>query len=186
MRKRRQSKARNARKVILVICEGETEATYVELLRRHYRLPITIKSRIVGNRISRRLVAQLLEEERLSGNEDSIIVYIYDGDIKLVVDKLRQLKGEIILSHPCIELWYLLHKQNHSREISSKDVSKLLENTLPLWNGYTKGVLTEKQKDFLLANQEEASNRAKLLEIDTNPSTNMYRFLEILEKEKKG
>lgn len=55
MRERRYKKARKPRKVFLVVCEGETEEDYVNILKRHYRLPITIKTKVSGNAVSIRL-----------------------------------------------------------------------------------------------------------------------------------
>lgn len=186
MRKRHYGRIRNPRQIILVICEGESEAAYVDLLRKHYRLPITIKSKILGNKINKRLVKQILSQESLTGNEDSRVIYMYDSDVESIIEKLKQLDGTLIISNPCIELWYLLHHQDHSRFSSSKEIVKRLENSLSLWNGYTKGKLTDGQKEFLLNNSEGAVNRAKSLNSFINPSTNMYKFLEILDSEKNA
>ena len=184
MSRRTQNKKRNPRRVILVICEGETEAAYVSLFRRHYRLPITIKSKIVGNKINKRLINQILAEEGLKGENDSYVLFMYDSDVEPVIEKLRQLEGLLVISNPCIEFWYLLHHQEHSRFTSAKEVLKILKNSSPIWTSYSKGTLTEKQKEILLKNQEVASTRARILNPDANPSTNMYQFLEILEIEK--
>lgn len=186
MRKRKFYKARNPRRIILVICEGETEAAYVDMLRKHYRLPITIKSKIVGNRVNNRMVKQILTEEGLLNESDSHVVYMYDSDIVATVEKLKLLKGTLILSNPCIELWFLLHLQNHSRPVNSREILKILEDSSPVWFSYTKGTLTNKQKEILLERRSEAIERAKLLSFEGNPSTNMYQFLEILESEKKA
>lgn len=181
MRKRQYGKIRTPRKIILVICEGETEAAYVELLRRHYKLPITIKSKIIGNKINRRLIGQILSQEGLNGNEDTRIIYMYDYDVESVCDKLRQLEGTLVVSNPCIELWYLLHIQNYSRCSSSKEVINKLMYSSPVWEGYVKGSLTTGQKELLLENRNLAIGRAKLLNEPTNPSTTIYLFLEILD-----
>lgn len=186
MRKRKYEKSRRPRRVILVLCEGETEAAYVDVLRKHYRIPITVKSKIVGSKVNERLVNKLLKEEGLYGNDESIVVFMYDADVKEVVIKLKALKGNLILSNPCIEFWYLLHCQSYSRALSSKEAAKILEKSLPVWMGYAKGVLTSGQREFLLNSHKLASSRAKILEPESNPSSNMYLFLEILESEKKA
>lgn len=73
MRKRLSKNERSPKPVILVICEGETEEKYVEFLKWIFRLPITIRSKIAGNRISSRLVNRFIEELNLSDKGDSNI-----------------------------------------------------------------------------------------------------------------
>ncbi len=60
MRKRKISKKKEPRTVFLVICEGETEREYVEILKLWYRLPVVIKTRVSGNKINQRLVDQYI------------------------------------------------------------------------------------------------------------------------------
>ena len=60
MRERRFKKARQPKKVFLVVCEGETEEEYVNMLKRHYRLPISIKTKVSGNAVNPRLVNQYM------------------------------------------------------------------------------------------------------------------------------
>lgn len=50
--KREKNAPMRMRKIILVICEGETEESYVNLLKRWYKLPIRIVSRVAGTRVS--------------------------------------------------------------------------------------------------------------------------------------
>lgn len=56
MRERRFKKSRQPKKVFLVVCEGETEEEYVNMLKRHYRLPIAIKTKVSGNAVNLRLI----------------------------------------------------------------------------------------------------------------------------------
>ena len=46
---------------------------------------------------------------------------------------------------------------------------------------YKKGVLSEDEKTVLAANRDVAIKRAKLLEEYDNPSTTIYRLLELLK-----
>ena len=63
-------KKRMPRRVFLVICEGDTEETYVEALKQHFRLPIAIKTKVSGNKINARLVAQYIKELGLAKDDD--------------------------------------------------------------------------------------------------------------------
>ena len=85
MRERINKKKRTPKRIILAICEGETEAAYIELLKRHYRLPVVIKSKIAGNKISQRLVSQYVNELGLSKKDDCIVFFIYDMDIQDII-----------------------------------------------------------------------------------------------------
>ncbi|MCM1141019.1 MAG: RloB family protein [Muribaculum sp.] len=186
MRVRKFKKTRAAHRVFLVICEGETEENYVNALKQFFRLPITIKTKVSGNAISRRLVENYVQELGIADKSDYEIFYIYDSDVDVVVDKLLKLpEGTLILSNPCIELWYLLHMKDHNRFRDSKAIVKDLINSHNAWRNYCKGTLSVEQRNILLNNHEVASMRSKRLNWHENPSTNMYAFLEALKAENR-
>ena len=60
---------------------------------------------------------------------------------------------------------------------SKKCIQKLQRFT----KDYKKGVLSEEEKNVLAANRDVAIKRAKLLEEYDNPSTTIYRLLELLK-----
>ena len=62
MRERRSKKTRNPKRVFLVLCEGETEKEYVEILKRHFRLPVAIKTKVRGCKINERLINSYVKE----------------------------------------------------------------------------------------------------------------------------
>lgn len=181
MRERKFKKKRNPRKVYLVICEGETEKAYVETLRRHYRLPVTIKTKVSGNSINARLIGQYVAELGVDSSDDYCIFFIYDADVQCVADKLATLPGTAILTNPCIELWYVLHVREHNRAVDSYEVMKNLMNSHPVWKNYMKGHLTNEQTDMLLKNYKSAIFRSEKLSWPLNPSSNMGTFINALE-----
>lgn len=185
MRERRYKKARTPRRVFLVICEGETEKTYVEALKQHFRLPITIKTRISGNAINKRLITQYLTELGLDKNDISNVFKIYDADDDIIVRKLLELPGATILTNPCIEFWYLIHSMEWSRQLISGNAVRELKAAHEVWSNYSKGTLHATQQEFLLTHYREACKRAKKLPWHRNPSSNMHLFIETLEREKK-
>lgn len=186
MRTRRFKKAREPRKIFLVICEGETEKTYVELLRQHYRLPITIKTKVSGNAINKRLVVQYCKEMNLESHDDYMVFFMYDCDVEDIVEKLKKLEGTLLLSNPCIEFWFLLHLKDWSSSLSSFQAVKNLILSHPDWANYEKGKLTAKQREILLSEKMKAVSRAERFPYFSNPSTNINKFIEILKKEKNG
>lgn len=183
MRERRYKKTRKPHKVFLVVCEGESEEEYVNLLRRHYRLPITIKTKVSRNAVSSRLVSQYLKELGLTKNDDCRVFFIYDADVDCIVNKLLNLPGTAILSNPAVELWYLLHSKDHRRYIQSDSIVNELMSSHPVWNSYVKGRLTMDQERHLLANKEAASLKSKRMVWPANPSSNMHEFIKALEDE---
>lgn len=60
---------------------------------------------------------------------------------------------------------------------SKKCIQKLQSFT----KDYKKGVLSEEEKNVLAANRDVAIKRAKLLEEYDNPSTTIYKLLELLK-----
>lgn len=185
MRTRKFKKSRGARRVFLVICEGETEEAYVNVLKQHFRLPITIKTKISGNAINKRLVAQYVQELGVSDRDEYQIFYVYDSDVVQVVEKLLNLpEGTAILSNPCIELWYLLHHREYNRLRSSKEIVKDLTDCDNVWKNYSKGFLSREQQKVLLSNFEFAISRSRKLKWHENPSSNMHQFIEALKAEK--
>lgn len=185
MRERRFSKKHIPHRLFLVICEGETERAYVERLKLEYRLPIAIRTKVSGNRINARLVAQYVRELGVGDDMECSIFFIYDGDVPSVVANLKKIDGVLILSSPCIELWFLLHSKDCRGTLDSKSAVKELGLSHPVWASYTKGMISDQQNEVLKLRRGDAIARAMRLSYPENPSSNMYVFIQALEKEKK-
>lgn len=184
MRERRFKKARKPHKIFLVVCEGESEEEYVNTLRQHYRLPITIKTKVSGNAICNRLVKQYVKELGLSKDDDCRIFYIYDADVACVAEKICSLPGSVILTNPAIELWFLLHSRDLKRSVKSDELIRMLISDHPVWKSYAKGKLSLDQKSHLMVFCKDAAARAEKLKWHENPSSNMHVFIDALEAEK--
>ena len=184
MRSRRFSRPVRPREVFLVLCEGETEKAYIEILKRHYRLPIVVKTKVSGAGITERLVRQYVKEISIDKTDICRVFYVYDCDVEAVRDKIVRLDGTAILSNPCIELWFVLHAKDHRSHISSGTIVKHLQSSHPIWNSYCKGKITPEQAGFLLSQRAEAAKRASTLSWPDNPSSNMTVFIDALESAK--
>lgn len=185
MRKRERQHVRTIRTLYLVICEGETERAYVEMLKRRYRVPITIKTKVSGASINPRLLARYIQELGIGASDSCEVFFIYDADVQNVVDRLRSLEGHTIFTNPCIELWFLLHARSHTRAIASAQVVAELIGSHPVWAGYEKGKLTSKQTDYLIGGMALAIERAKRLTPGGNPSSDIPEFIAAIEKGEK-
>lgn len=90
MARERKSTPRKMRPQFLVLCEGETEENYVNFLRQYYRLPIKIVSKIIGSKISQKIVNRYKKD--LTGSEESIkTFFMYDADLPEVVENLKKM-----------------------------------------------------------------------------------------------
>lgn len=176
--KAKQRISRKTNPVIFVFCEGKTEEQYVKLLRVHFRVTIKIISKVVGTKITPRLINAHLTEYGYTP-QDSIF-YLYDGDREDIGRTLKNIsQGIVLLSTPCIELWFLLHYGSYKRESKSEDVVKELNRSCP---DYTKGVISENLKNTLKERWTIATERAIKLPEGTNPSTSVYKFIQHLNE----
>ena len=179
MSRRTASKQKETKPLFWVFCEGETEKEYVIFLRSRYRIPIKIKIKIAKSNISDTYIKSFKEKGFTHDKDRNFLMY--DADVKDVVEKLKKLQNtELLLSNPCIELWFLLHYQNQTASIKTKDCVQNLKN---MNHFYKKGTIDPLKNQFT-EKCSEACSRAKQLDPDKNPSSNIYQFIEALEKVK--
>jgi len=178
---KRISKGKIINPAFFVFCEGETEEAYVKYLRSTYRLPIEIKSKIAGNDITSRYINDF-KKQNFNLRDDKTFL-VYDWDVAAMKQRLLGIKDAYLLySNPCFELWYLLHFQNQTANLTSEECVSKLKNYN---NSYKKGALDEKLKSKLADNKGKAISIAKRLAEFCNPSTTVYKLVEELEEIKK-
>jgi len=85
----RKSKGKEIRPTFFVFCEGESEEAYISFIRRIYRVPFTIKSKVAKNSISQEYVSRILKP--LQKHEKDKYFLMYDLDVREMLEKLRQL-----------------------------------------------------------------------------------------------
>ncbi len=181
--KREPSPSMRMRKIALVICEGETEAGYINLLKSWYKSPIRIVSHIEGTKITPSLVEKRTRELKISQLDKVRAFLMYDMDVQSVNEKLLKCKAEMLLSNPCFELWLLLHSKNQKTAINTDALIKELKKSAPVWRTYSKSVFTDTQKAFLKSNTDVAVARAMKLCEYQNPSTGIYKLIEMLSSD---
>lgn len=71
--------------------------------------PFKIIPKVEGGKITQHLIRTRCREVKISRNEDIQVFLMYDMDRPDITAKLLQLKAHLLLSNPCIELWFLLH-----------------------------------------------------------------------------
>ncbi len=178
-KKRNIGRPRKMKPVVLVICEGETEKEYITFLRGKYRFPIEIK--ILGDDINNRIVEKVKNAVKLNGKDIIRTFLMYDRDVPSINNIVDGIKGELLCSNPCVELWFILHITDQLSEISSNSCINLLKMQNDTWNKYKKSSFTDKQKTCLWNNRLQAAERAKKLKHFNNPSSTVYRLIDYLE-----
>lgn len=176
-RKIRLSKEKQMKPNFFVFCEGKTEIAYIKFLRSLYRVPIQVIPKKSKSNISKDDIENS-KRDYVTTNQDKTFL-MFDLDVAGVLEHLQKIPdAELLVSNPCVELWFLLHYQEQkSKSTSKKCIQKLQSFT----KDYKKGVLSEEEKNVLAANRDVAIKRAKLLEEYDNPSTTIYRLLELLK-----
>ena len=159
-----------------VFCEGETEIAYVKFLRSLYRAPIQVIPKKGKSNISEEYI-ECSKNEYVRTEQDKVFL-MYDLDVDGILEQLQKIpNAELLVSNPCVELWFLLHYQEQKSEISSDMCIKKLQK---FSNEYKKGILSEEEKTFLAEKKDLAIERAKKLAEFQNPSTTVYKLLVML------
>ena len=178
--RREKAPDKRMRKIALVICEGETEENYINLLKRWYKSPVRIVSHVEGTKINQSLVDKRTKELKISALDKVDTFLMYDMDVAAVNEKVTACKAKLLLSNPCFEIWLLLHVKDQKSSISTDAVLKELKKSDNVWHNYNKSVYTDTQKAFLNDHIVVAIDRAKALKEFQNPSTNIYTLVEVL------
>ena len=176
-RKARISKGKQMKPNFFVFCEGETEIAYVKFLRSLYRAPIQVIPKKGKSNISEDYIERSKNEYVRTGQDR--VFLMYDLDVDGMLEHLLKIpNAELLVSNPCIELWFLLHYQEQKVEITSE---KCIQKLHKVTKGYRKGGLSEEEKKVLAENRELAVERAKKLAEYHNPSTTVFKLLEKLK-----
>lgn len=182
-RNRRPSRGKKIKPHFWVFCEGQTEEAYVCYLRSRYRVPIEIVPKVIGSNIDERKIRGYKKGKPV--HEKDIDFLLYDADVPAVLDRLRIISNvTLLISNPTIELWFLLHYKNQISNINSSNC--ITEISQRNRNRYKKGVIDNKLAIKLLDKSQEACKRAKKLTVPNNPSSTVYKLIEILEEIKKS
>ena len=173
----RKSKGKTMKPNFFVFCEGESEVAYISYLRSQYRVPIQIIPRKSDSNISIRYIENCKRDYIETENDKTFLMF--DLDVDGMLEHLQSIPNAVLLvSNPCIELWYLLHFEECHTELTQNACIKKLKRHL---EHYTKGNLALNEKQQLYEKTSEAVARSKALKPYNNPSTTIYKIIELLE-----
>jgi len=185
---------RNAKKRILVVCEGSTEKEYVDGYVMSLRNSLVVSVEAVGNAGVPMTVVEIAKELKISNAEQALVekdsnvsfdsVWVmFDVDEHPRVDDAKIMARDngigVAVSNPCIELWLYLHFADSPGMQDRHRMLRLLRDKIP---GYTKHV---QFKEFV-AQVDIAKQRAHRLdeqadldkESGRNPTTSIWKLLE--------
>lgn len=199
--KQRGKIGKKRKKLILIGCEGKnkTEKNYFKEFNQRQK-KYTIQS-AKGNRTDPRGIVEdtisSIEKEELQLEDGDLAFCLFDSDTDIKkqsqIEQAIYLAGqygvEILLSVLCFEVWFLQHFQYSTGQLSGNQAITKLKRFIPEY---------EKNQNIfskLEAYTEIAVENAKRLEkyhddigvqcrsIERNPSTEVYKLVEILKKE---
>ncbi len=196
IREDRKNKKLKPKKIILIASEGKTEKEYFNGfngVNKNYRILFAKGNNTDSNNLICSLINSI-KKNKLNEFEDFNAFCVFDIDTYGFKENinLKAIKECIsnkivpITSTPCIELWFLLHFEEVSHYIDSKQTIEKLKNHI---TDYKKG------KDIyneLINNIDKAIIRAKRLEqkqlsnghtigsINANPNTEVFKLIEYL------
>lgn len=180
-RKAKQPKGKRMNPTFFVFCEGKTEAAYVDLLRRNFRVPVEIIARVSDSNISQPYIDRC-KRDRFTTPEDKTFL-MFDLDVPGMLDRLKKIQdATLLLSNPCIEYWFLLHYVDVNREISSSECLALMRSKDP---AYFKGEFSTAMKKVLIEDIEAAGDRAKTKKAYANPSSTVHMLTDNIINHKK-
>ena len=201
-RRRRPSVAPRA--CVLLVCEGEkTEPHYFKSLRKELRLT-TLEVEIVGQGAAPKTVVKKAvelararkQEVRLGrdGLNYDYVWCVFDVEQRCKNPSLQPaLKQavdngvDVALSNPCFEYWFLIHFTECGKApVNCEGVVRELHKHLPnyakaqdvfgrLWPGVDNAIRRAKAR-------EDSHCRAGTSRIEMDPSTEVYRVVELLRK----
>ena len=118
-RKRKKPAGKKINPTLFVFCEGETEVSYINLLKTVYRIPsIQIHPRISKNNITSKYIRNYKKGKPT--HEKDLDFLFYDLDASAILQRLSRIDDyTLLVSNPSVELWFLLHFKNQTANAST-------------------------------------------------------------------
>ena len=180
-RKAKQPRGKKMNPTFFVFCEGKTEAAYVDLLRRNFRVPVEIIARVSDSNISQPYIDRC-RRDRFTTPEDKTFL-MFDLDVPGMLEHLKKIKeATLLLSNPCIEYWFLLHYNEVNKEMTSAQFLARINSIDAEYSMLDFSVLMKK---VLIEGIDTAASRAKAKEDYTNPSTTVHLLTDEILKSKR-
>lgn len=131
----RRPSGKQSNKKILLLCEGETEKNYFEMMKKKYRKnTINIKIEVAKKNCVKAI--EQAEAKRSSGGYDVCYVVMDKDNCEVIKlsERLKKYEGKVklLLTNHQFELWLNLHFQPITGSRSSKQLCSMLERSLKI------------------------------------------------------
>lgn len=185
---------RDAKKRILVVCEGQTEKEYVDGYVLSLKNPLVVAVEAQGNAGVPMSVVEMakqqkrLNAEQASTEKDSNITFdsvwvMFDVDEHPRVEDAKIMARDneigVAVSNPCMELWLYLHFTESPGMQDRNKMLRLLKDRIPGYNkhiqftDFAKGVDDARQRAYRLDEQADLDNDS-----GRNPTTSIWKLLD--------
>ena len=193
---RRKQKTRVPRKVYVIVCEGEkTERIYFNRYKTRYsNLKIeTPNSKCTDPKNLAKFARKQIEKKGLNFINGDKVWCVFDCDENTNEDisqacKIAKNDVKICLSNPNFEFWFLLHYEYIITRLERSEVIEKLKKHIPNYSKSTdvfNDLLNKRSKAINTAeklNEFHKKNNIKLISVESNPSTQVYRIVEEILK----
>lgn len=197
--KKRNAGNRQRKRIILIATEGanKTETNYFKGFdSKEIRIVFVSGNETDPINMAKNLVAEY-KDNGLDESLGDLAFCVLDGDLSrdqerriVEADRILGKTGKIIVSNPCIEVWFLCHYTYSTKQyMSSAEVETRLQQYLPDYKKSMvglKSVLDERlSKAILNAKRLEEYNQQagrKPHTYDYQPSTEVYKIVEELQR----
>lgn len=186
------------RKVFVIVCEGsETEPIYFGRYRRinrysNLRIEIPNKKCTDPKNLVKFSLEQI-DKYQLDLKGGDVIWCAFDWDNRLQEDiSTAHIKAKnvvkICFSNPSFELWYLLHFEYYCSKLSNDELIKKLKTHIPQYNKSRDyyDQLESRREDAIryakMLNDKHERDGTDLMNINSNPSTQVFKIVEELLK----
>lgn len=196
----RVRKIRKQKSKILIAAEGKnkTEKTYFSNFedgKKSYNITFARGNNTDPLKLVQMLIKEI-DELKLDLQDDDIAYCIFDTDIdpnkdKIIEEAIQLAKKnniKVITSSPCVELWFLLHYDYTTANMSSGDVIKRLRDYYPKYEKNI-NIYPDIIKNLDLAieyakklEKYQLDNNRKIGTVEANPNTEIYKIVEYLTK----
>ena len=192
--KKRNTGKRKRRRIILLAVEGKNK-TETNYFRGFDSKDIKIVFASGNDTDPINMAKSLVEDYELNDLDEKLgdaAFCVVDGDVSktrekqiLEADRIVHKIGNVIVSNPCIEVWFLCHFTASSGQFqTSKEAVNRLKEFIPGYEKNTKGIygLLKDKQALAIKNARELEHinesvGRKLHHYDFQPSTEIYKIL---------
>jgi len=182
----RRNKRRKLKKTFLVLVDGESEQIYLSGFKTPY---IHIKPELPKQKSLKEMYAYFKNEMKKYHKTFWIIdldVPIREKKLDLIKNYKQNYEKEIIINHPCLEFWFLLHYELKNFGYECEKIISYLQKKIDDFKTYDKSEKEVKKiMEKLKNNLPTAIANSKKRKCDFESLFNcseMFKFFEEIEK----